>query len=319
MAWTEDDSIFIGTMMSFFFFGLYTVVFGLYIKLVKNRKSSRLTVMDYTIGFLYVLTGATVIIDAIQEFEIIRRGRTTSTDPWVNRINSTTSVTMVLLDYVAQVVLIYRCWIVWNRNYWVAAPPFVIAIGSAASGLAVSLSYAMNPGDNKSLPWWVYAGSSWVILSLIVNAMVSTLMIYKIWTIHMRTKGLLLSSGRLDLSWIVSMLVESALVLFVGQLVYVILYWIDSPQWMIVVLPVTNLYGLCCTFIMVVVAEKRNSDTSTSHETSASVVVLSTRSRAGRTAHESSYSETASTLRPKGGIEVGIEFNTYSDRPLDLK
>lgn len=38
------------------------------------------------------------------------------------------------------------------------------------------------------------------------------------------------------------MLVESALVLFVGQLVYVILYWIDSPQWMIVVLPVTNLY-----------------------------------------------------------------------------
>ena len=74
---------------------------------------------------------------------------------------------------------------------------------------------------------------------------------------------------------------------------------------------------------MVVVAEKRHSENSTSHETSASVVVLSTRSRAGRTAHETSYSETASTLRPNkgpvGGIEVGIEFNTYSDRPLDLK
>ena len=81
--------------------------------------------------------------------------------------------------------------------------------------------------------------------------------------------------------------------------------------------------GLCCTFIMVVVAEKRHSDTSTSHETSASVVVLSTRSRGGRTAHESSYSETSSTVRPMkgpvGGIEVGIEFNTYSDRPLELK
>ena len=46
-------------------------MFGLYVKLVKNRKSSRLTVMDYTIGFLYILTGATVIIDAVQEFEII--------------------------------------------------------------------------------------------------------------------------------------------------------------------------------------------------------------------------------------------------------
>jgi hypothetical protein len=100
----------------------------------------------------------------------------------------------------------------------------------------------MHPGDDKSLSWWVYAGSSWVILSLIVNAMVSTLMIWKIWTIHQSTKGLILSSGRLDLGWVASMLIESAVVLFVGQLVYVVLYWLDSQVWMVVVLPVTNLY-----------------------------------------------------------------------------
>jgi hypothetical protein len=29
MAWTEDDSIFIGTMMSFFFFGTFTPVVAL--------------------------------------------------------------------------------------------------------------------------------------------------------------------------------------------------------------------------------------------------------------------------------------------------
>jgi hypothetical protein len=86
MALSEDDCIFVGTLLSFFSFGkyactslfepaahppvgLYTVVFGLYVKLVQNRKSSGLTGLDWAIGFLYVVTGVTVILDAIQEFQ----------------------------------------------------------------------------------------------------------------------------------------------------------------------------------------------------------------------------------------------------------
>ena len=38
------------------------------------------------------------------------------------------------------------------------------------------------------------------------------------------------------------MLIESALVLFIGQLVYVVLYWLDNNGWFVIVLPVTNLY-----------------------------------------------------------------------------
>ena len=104
---------------------MYTVVFGLYVKLVQNRKSSGLTGLDWAIGFLYVVTGVTVILDAIQEFQNLvsvvvrlrrikaltptqRRGRTTSTDRWINAVNSTTSVTMVALDLVAQLVLVSR-------------------------------------------------------------------------------------------------------------------------------------------------------------------------------------------------------------------
>jgi hypothetical protein len=67
---------------------------------------------------------------------------------------------------------------------------------------------------------------------------------------------------------------------------------------------------------MVGVAEKRYADT-TANETSPSVVLLSNRSHGGKSGHET-FVESPSTARQmkssRGGIEVDIELNSYSDR-----
>ncbi|TEB31704.1 hypothetical protein FA13DRAFT_1791460 [Coprinellus micaceus] len=325
MAPQVKDCIFVGLLMSFFSFGLYTVVFGLYVKLVMNRKSSGLKGLDWAIGSLFLVTGVTVILDSIQEFHNLRRGESRKAVPWLSAVNTTTSVTMVTLDFVAQLVLIYRCWVVWNKNVWVAIPPVLIAVASAACGLAASISIGVTTGDD--LAWWVSAGSSWTILSLIANGVVSGLMIKRIYSIHQATKGVLFHSGRLDLAWVTTMLIESAVVLFVGQLVFVVLYRMNHPGWFIIALPVTCLYGICCTAIMVCVSEKKPDNTSTTHEAMPSVVVhvLSTRSHGGESVHDEPYTEgsSSSTRRLKGPNRdktVGFEFNSmYSNRSQQFK
>ena len=72
---------------------------------------------------------------------------------------------------------------------------------------------------------------------------------------------------------------------------------------------------------MVCVAEKRYTDT-TAHETSPSVVVLSSRSHGGKSGNETfveSPSSAGRTKSSRGGIEVDIELSTYSDRPYEDK
>jgi hypothetical protein len=215
-----------------------------------------------------------------------------------------------------------------------------------ACGLAASISIGVTTGDD--LAWWVSAGSSWTILSLIANGVVSGLMIKRIYSIHQATKGVLFHSGRLDLAWVTTMLIESAVVLFVGQLVFVVLYRMNHPGWFIIALPVTCLYvsfrfwereidlltsgrrneqGICCTAIMVCVSEKKPDNTSTTHEAMPSVVVhvLSTRSHGGESVHDEPYTEgsSSSTRRLKGPNRdktVGFEFNSmYSNRSQQFK
>ena len=80
-------------------------------------------------------------------------------------------------------------------------------------------------------------------LSLGVNALVSGLMISRIWHVYRRTTGCTnVTTARSPLAWILSALLESAVALFVAQLVYMVLYKLGHPAFALVAGPVTIIY-----------------------------------------------------------------------------
>jgi hypothetical protein len=39
-------------------------------------------------------------------------------------------VLIVVTDFIGELILIYRCWLLWSRNYWVIILPSLTAIAS---------------------------------------------------------------------------------------------------------------------------------------------------------------------------------------------
>ena len=80
-------------------------------------------------------------------------------------------------------------------------------------------------------------------LSLLVNAVVSALMISRVYMVHRETKlGPENIENRLTLGTISAIFLESAIALFFAQLVYLILYTLRHNAFRIVAGPVTIIY-----------------------------------------------------------------------------
>ena len=74
--------------------------------------------------------------------------------------------------------------------------------------------------------WYLSAVTAFFFISLAVNALVTALVVYKIITVYQEVRGLsALGDGQRDLYYpLISILVESGLITFVGQLVQTIMY-----------------------------------------------------------------------------------------------
>ena len=77
-------------------------------------------------------------------------------------------------------------------------------------------------------------------ISLVVNAIVSALMISRI--MYVRTKTAPQDRAHSKLSWVAAVLLESAIFLFVAQLVYLVLYKLGHAAFGLVAGPVTIIY-----------------------------------------------------------------------------
>ena len=87
--------------------------------------------------------------------------------------------------------------------------------------------------DNLPLPdWYLSAVTAFFFLSLGVNALVTALIVYRIMTIYNEIRGFSINNiqpsahgnGRRDLNPLISILIESGLITFVGQLAQSIMF-----------------------------------------------------------------------------------------------
>ncbi|KAJ2912316.1 hypothetical protein MD484_g8099, partial [Candolleomyces efflorescens] len=252
MAFTSGDAAYIGNLLSHLFLGVYATVFGLYLRLTWKTKL-RLVIVDYGIILVFLLSVTTTIGDAVQQFFTLRRGGTAS---WIPQVNAATASLIGFIDFFAQIILIYRCWRVWNRAIWVAIIPSVLALVALILGMCATIDSATVPGYPAVPPkrWWAGMLGAAMGTSLAVNAVVSGLLITRIWLVHRENKKL---GGVRDsaLPLVLSALLQSAVLLFFAQLIFLVLYILRyryrNPGFALVVAPIALLYGICCTAVMV--------------------------------------------------------------------
>ncbi|KAF8808527.1 hypothetical protein BYT27DRAFT_7188840 [Phlegmacium glaucopus] len=240
---TVLEATFIGTVLEGLIYGLYCVLFVLYIKLHTRRKRVDRTPLIY-------------LLSTIRQSLL-----------W--RLNMTTSAISIFIDFIAQGVLTYRCWVVWNRQVLVIVVPFILSIISLATSLTL-IGKLVIIGKTKQFSnppaWFSPFGTLSFSLSLAVNAIFTGLLVFKIIkaSLAFRRSCIRNPRGKKDLLPLICMLIESGIVLFVVESLWVLLFSLDSNAFYLLSGLVPMIYGIVPTMIVVWVG-MRNAN---NHQTS---------------------------------------------------
>jgi len=261
MNLTTPEAAFLGTVLEGVFYGVYCVVFTLFLRI---QKTGAKNMVIYPISALFILCTAFFPLDFTQQFITIFLGGGEQTVPW--NINLASSTIYSLVDFISQSVLIYRCWVMWNRKLLLIVLPSLVALTSLATSLTlvVQLSLFRNDLQNVNPPTWFFPmGVASFSLSLTVNTIVTGLLVLKLVLLHREIRRSLPDSSThkgYDLLPVISVLIESGMFTFIGQLVWVVLFRLQSPGFNAVGSPITMIYGITPTIIIVRVSKKTSYD-----------------------------------------------------------
>ncbi|KAF8893080.1 hypothetical protein BD779DRAFT_1798439 [Infundibulicybe gibba] len=97
----------------------------------------------------------------------------------------------IVQTFVGDCTMVYRLYIVWGHSWRVSVVPALLASGVLAAGGGVVYSFAhLTPGENV----FVSSAGHWVLAvfaaTLGINIIVTSLISYRIWSIHRRLRGI---------------------------------------------------------------------------------------------------------------------------------
>ncbi|RXW16363.1 hypothetical protein EST38_g9491 [Candolleomyces aberdarensis] len=203
---------------------LFMAIYGLSVFLETRpdlRKGRhRYVVISFFITFLVTFAGS---LDAVWAFKLLFES-TSSSDfiflmekyflSW-ERWGSTCSLTLMV--FIGDVLLVYRCYVIWKDRWYVSVLPVLTCIGALAMDIVVQSN---RPNPTFFLPPYETAGTILTVsTNLIVTGMISVHLIRA-----RRSLSKVLPSSQLTLyTGVVAILVESALPLSVFGLVYAVI------------------------------------------------------------------------------------------------
>ncbi|KAJ6458641.1 hypothetical protein C8R47DRAFT_146651 [Mycena vitilis] len=141
-------------------------------------------------------------------------------------------------------VAVYRCWVLWNRNFFVICAPLLMVFGSTVSGyMTCVLLGKIQPG------MMVIGGSpqdavvkTFFSLAVAQNVITTSLMAWRIAATNIRSSSYRI--GQTNFMPMLRILVESAALYLAAEIVLLILYVCDSNAQFIVLEAVTPIIGI---------------------------------------------------------------------------
>ncbi|KAF7367306.1 hypothetical protein MSAN_00792700 [Mycena sanguinolenta] len=159
---------------------------------------------------------------------------------WDHVFNNVIYATQSIL---ADCVAVYRCWVLWNRNFFVVCIPFLMVFGSAVSGYMTCAIFAKIHPDstvfNSALDAWI---KTFFAIAVAQNVITTTLMAWRIADAEKQSSAYRTSKS--NLIPILRILVESAALYLTAEIILLILYVANSNAQYIVLEAITPIIGI---------------------------------------------------------------------------
>ncbi|KAI0716740.1 hypothetical protein C8Q76DRAFT_591603, partial [Earliella scabrosa] len=184
---------------------------------------------------------------------------TTGVDGFANETKPMLGADILLsvCDLLGNLILIYRCWIIWGRNYWIVGLPTLTAIAgfSCVAGVA-HLVITKDPTSPLPPPAIIPLGLATYSLPLATNVITTGLIVGKLrWMLHStvlvggRSTGIF-QRGYGAVQRAAGIFIESGVLYLITQLILVVLFSIDHPANLIVSEIAVQVYGIASTLIV---------------------------------------------------------------------
>jgi len=241
-----DDFLWLGFYLEGFFLGLYSGLFAIYLryrafKQDQGRNNAK-NIFFFAICVLYASSVAIIFLDiAIVLVNI---------DRIVVCLQISQIIVFACCDFIAQSILIYRCWIVWSCNLHVVIIPSFLAFAFLVIWIVGGI--APDATMQGQLSTWVITQSTGVALSMTVNTLVTGLIVFRIFRVFQQVKGI--TGGARHFPSIIFILIESGMPLFFIQLARLVLDFVmtdaanNAYNFVISIHPMLN--GITPTIIM---------------------------------------------------------------------
>ncbi|KAH0833224.1 hypothetical protein J3R83DRAFT_12284 [Lanmaoa asiatica] len=155
-------------------------------------------------------------------------------------------------DLLGDLVLIYRCWMVWGKNYYVVILPLLTSVSGFACIIAVlDLLLATNPSSPAPPAALVPLGLAGYTLPLCTNVIVTSLIVYRIWSTSRTVHDSPFHIGEGATRRAMMLLIESGALYLLFQFVFVVLFAVSNPAEAILAVMAVQIYGIAPTLIII--------------------------------------------------------------------
>ncbi|KAH9990911.1 hypothetical protein BJV77DRAFT_1010015 [Russula vinacea] len=249
MALSRDMSALIAMVCEAFLYGSYTILFAfsIYLKLNSSHRWNAANSPIFILGVLLFLACTTHFILEFNHF--YHALNTTGVKGFGNQKNGLVGAVLLIAitDFLGELVLIYRCWMLWSKNYVIIFLPTL----SAIAGLAcLSEVVAQVNSTTPVVPaFLVPLGLAAYTLPLCTNVIVTALIAGRIWYMmrEIRDADMPTKTGRAA----IDIIVESGMLYLAIQLVYVTLFALRLPAQTIASHMAVQIYGIAPTLIII--------------------------------------------------------------------
>ncbi|KAF8868867.1 hypothetical protein BD779DRAFT_823958 [Infundibulicybe gibba] len=250
MTLTPLGAVTLGTILEGIFYGVYLVLFILY--LVLRRRNNHRIDEPLTLAqiLLFGLCTASLCLDISGTYLFIIKDA--NHQDTADKVELGSVVTFIMIDYLAQMILLYRCWIIWDKRWVVVAVSGILALitlglGFAFVGLTNFSLRSTNPEKLSHLIGTI--GIMAYSISLGLNALTTSLIVIKILLTSRRVHPARGSNLHQPLHIVAATLIESGLLMFAFQLVFVILFSARPTTFNIISSPSAQIYGINPTLL----------------------------------------------------------------------
>ncbi|KAK0487102.1 hypothetical protein IW261DRAFT_590724 [Armillaria novae-zelandiae] len=247
-----DKANFLALVLETLLYGAFTVLFIAALYVIFQKRSGINTKLLLTVIAIWILATVHLILDitrAIEAFvELESGGALQYYSDLSNPLQAAKTAIYVILTLVGDGFVIYRCFVVWNRRWYIIPGPILLLCGTGVGGFGATVAFShAAPGAEVFLPNIVPWVTSFISMTLCTNIVCTSLIAYRIISIQRTVRDVIqVNLARSALM----MIVESAAVYSASVLSLMITYTLGSNAQYTVLDLTAPLIGITFTIII---------------------------------------------------------------------